>query len=148
MEKSSRHWMWNWLVSRHLPWFFARLTFPGQATTVLTETFEEVVGVDPSQKMVDQANAGLNNQDKSKLSYVKSSAESLPFLSEGSVDLVTVGKVLRKRFLLPINIAFRSFQAKQPTGLIMGSSGMRSFVSLSRQGVSQFGYEMTLPSSS
>ena len=69
---------------------FSQLCGPGQATTELTP-FQKVIGVDPSAKMVEQATqsiaAGLPNQ----IEYVQSAAETLPFLADGSVDMITSG---------------------------------------------------------
>ncbi|KAI0087202.1 S-adenosyl-L-methionine-dependent methyltransferase [Irpex rosettiformis] len=60
----------------------------GQATTELT-AFQKIIGVDPSAKMIEEASknaasAGLPGQ----IEYKQSSAEVLPFLEEGSVDLI------------------------------------------------------------
>ncbi|OJA20052.1 hypothetical protein AZE42_13044 [Rhizopogon vesiculosus] len=61
----------------------------GQATVELTP-FMRVTGVDPSSKMIEVAQATLKAQPVStgQNDYVQASAENLPFLEDGSVDLV------------------------------------------------------------
>lgn len=60
--------------------------------------FKRVVGVDPSAKMIESAremtltNAqSTNSVNVNQFEYVQSSAEDLPFLEDGSVDLVVSG---------------------------------------------------------
>ncbi|KZT54863.1 S-adenosyl-L-methionine-dependent methyltransferase [Calocera cornea HHB12733] len=72
----------------------------GQATTILAEKFDEVIGVEPSGPMVDRATKLLqeikeNSKPASvpdKIRYVKSAAEELSFLEDGSVDMVTASQ--------------------------------------------------------
>jgi len=60
----------------------------GQATTELTP-FQHVIGVDPSAKMVDQAKENIQTAAlPGQLEYVQSAAETLPFVKDGSVDLI------------------------------------------------------------
>jgi len=65
----------------------------GQATVELTP-FKRVIGVDPSSKMIEVAQATLKTQPVStgQYEYVEASAESLPFLADGSVDLITAAQ--------------------------------------------------------
>lgn len=60
---------------------------PGQATRELTH-FQKVIGVDPSNKMIEQASA---SETTGQVEFRQSSAEDLPFLEDGSVDLITSG---------------------------------------------------------
>lgn len=60
----------------------------GQATAELTP-FQRIIGVEPSAKMVEQAKLQAQNTAlQGQLDYVQSSAESLPFIEDGSVDLI------------------------------------------------------------
>ncbi|KAJ3842710.1 S-adenosyl-L-methionine-dependent methyltransferase [Lentinula raphanica] len=63
----------------------------GQATTEL-HPFQRVIGVDPSQGMVQRAREHveelLGNEKTSQFSFVQGSAEKLDFLENDSVDLV------------------------------------------------------------
>jgi len=61
----------------------------GQATTVLAERFKDVTGLDPSEKMVTQAQA-LSSADSP--AYRVGNAEELSFLDDESVDLITAGQ--------------------------------------------------------
>lgn len=68
-----------------------RRQIAGQATIELTP-FQRIIGVDPSAKMIEQANknvsaAGLPGQ----LEYRQSAAEQLSFLEDSSVDLIASG---------------------------------------------------------
>ncbi|KAI0795021.1 S-adenosyl-L-methionine-dependent methyltransferase [Abortiporus biennis] len=61
----------------------------GQATLELIP-FRHIIGVDPSAKMIEQAKQSLPSEAlPGQLEYVQSPAEDLPFLKDGSVDLVT-----------------------------------------------------------
>jgi SAM-dependent methyltransferase len=69
----------------------------GQATTELTP-FKQVIGVDPSGKMIDAARKSAashaqltNTEDVNRFKYVKGDAENLSFLEDGSVDLIIAG---------------------------------------------------------
>ncbi|KAG2034793.1 S-adenosyl-L-methionine-dependent methyltransferase [Suillus americanus] len=61
----------------------------GQATVELTP-FKRVTGVDPSSKMTEVAQGILEKSPMStgQFEYVRGSADNLPFLDDGSVDLV------------------------------------------------------------
>ncbi|KAA1475819.1 S-adenosyl-L-methionine-dependent methyltransferase [Dentipellis sp. KUC8613] len=68
----------------------------GQATVELTP-FSRVIGVDPSAKMLEGAResaadtaAGIDS--KTKFEFVQSAAEELPFLEDGSVDLLVAAQ--------------------------------------------------------
>ncbi|KAG5219865.1 S-adenosyl-L-methionine-dependent methyltransferase [Salix suchowensis] len=66
---------------------------PGQATTELTP-FKRVTGVDPSEKMIEGARssvASLGLENSAQFDFVQSSAESLEFLEDSTVDLITAG---------------------------------------------------------
>ena len=73
----------------------------GQATRELTP-FRTVIGVEPSSKMIAQAQAQSQAQSSGEgalmegvpgqISYVQSAAESLPFLEDGSVDMIVSGQ--------------------------------------------------------
>jgi SAM-dependent methyltransferase len=66
----------------------------GQATSELTP-FKRVIGVDPSANMIDvarQSTAQLGNSvNGTCFEYINGNAENLPFLEDGSVDLITAG---------------------------------------------------------
>ena len=54
--------------------------------------FRRIVGVDPSAKMIEEARAGITADAlPGQLQYEQSPAESLPFIEDGSVDLVVSG---------------------------------------------------------
>lgn len=66
----------------------------GQATTELTP-FKRATGVDPSEKMIEGARssvAALGLENPAQFDFIQSSAESLGFLEDGTVDLITAGK--------------------------------------------------------
>ena len=66
---------------------------PGQATVELT-AFKRVIGVDPSNGMIEKAKAYAAQADvgqTKQVDFVHSSAEELPFLEDGSVDLLVAG---------------------------------------------------------
>ena len=80
----------------------------GQATVEL-HPFKRVVGIDPSNKMVQGARQYVSDvfgsvssstatlaRDHStgQIEFLQSSAENLSFLEDGSVDLVTSGKCI------------------------------------------------------
>ena len=78
----------------------------GQATAELTP-FKRVIGVDPSAKMIESAREmafadpqSTNSVNVTQFEYVQSSAESLPFLEDRSVDLVISGDILMCDFCL------------------------------------------------
>ncbi|EJT99573.1 S-adenosyl-L-methionine-dependent methyltransferase [Dacryopinax primogenitus] len=69
----------------------------GQATTVLAEKFDEVIGVEPSGPMVERARNLLRETEElkvvgDKVRFVQSAAEELPFLEDESVDMVTASQ--------------------------------------------------------
>lgn len=63
----------------------------GQATVELTP-FQKIIGVEPSSQMIEKAQteAGLT-AFPGQIEFKHSSAEELPFLEDGSVDLITSG---------------------------------------------------------
>lgn len=64
----------------------------GQATTELTP-FRKVIGVDPSAKMVEQAQQSIGTGLPNQIEYVQSPAESLPFIADRSVDMIVSGQL-------------------------------------------------------
>ena len=65
----------------------------GQATLVVADKFTEAVGCDPSSGMVENARLAAEQPDVvRKPSFVVSSAESLGFLENSSVDMAIAGK--------------------------------------------------------
>ena len=74
----------------------------GQAIVELTP-FKRVIGVDPSAKMIESAlemtALSTNSVNVNQFEYLQSSAESLPFLEDESVDLVVSGEYRHVRFL-------------------------------------------------
>lgn len=65
---------------------------PGTATQEISEHFDQAIGTDPSEGMIKQAQAkqqqASSETPPSNLSFRVASAESLPFLSDGSVDCI------------------------------------------------------------
>ncbi|CAL1711001.1 unnamed protein product [Somion occarium] len=60
----------------------------GQATTELTP-FQRIIGVDPSNKMIEQAKQNVQATTlPNQVEYIQSSAEDLHFLKDGEVDLI------------------------------------------------------------
>ena len=78
------------------------LEFTGQATVELTP-FKRVIGVNPGAKMIESAREmtalSTNSVNVNQFEYLHSSAESLPFLEDESVDLVGSGGYRHVRFL-------------------------------------------------
>jgi SAM-dependent methyltransferase len=62
----------------------------GVVARALADEFEQVYGVDPSAGMIAQAESLTS--DKKHVAFVRSSAESLPFLQAESVDLAVSGE--------------------------------------------------------
>jgi len=65
---------------------------PGTATFFLSTAFTKTIGVDPSEPMIEIAKSSLSKNEatlSSKLSFEIGTADSLPFLPDHSVDLVT-----------------------------------------------------------
>nr|KAI8729149.1 putative methyltransferase DD [Biomphalaria glabrata] len=62
---------------------------PGQSTLPLLPLFQQVVGVDISQDLLDHMPKDIPN-----LTTYRSAAEDLPMIESGSVDLVTTGASL------------------------------------------------------
>ncbi len=58
----------------------------------LANSFEEVVGTDPSDGMIKQAKSSTKKDEYSNIDFVQASAESLPFLEDQSVDMVVAGQ--------------------------------------------------------
>jgi ubiquinone/menaquinone biosynthesis C-methylase UbiE len=65
----------------------------GQATTELTR-FRRVIGVDPSESMIVGAREYTKSLGVVNCEYVKSTAEDLRFLEDGSVDLIIAGGLI------------------------------------------------------
>ena len=71
----------------------------GQATRECLP-FARIIGVDPSAKMLEEARKVPKPTNlKGELEYVHSGAEKLPFLEDGSVDLIVSGKSLHSTVL-------------------------------------------------
>lgn len=66
---------------------------PGQLTALLAEAdpFERVIGVDPSEIMIERARS---MEAHPKLEYTVGTAEIMQGLEDGSVSLVTAGNVV------------------------------------------------------
>jgi len=67
---------------------------PGTATFFLSTAFTKTIGVDPSESMIETAKSSLAKDEtglSSKLSFEIGAADSLSFLPDHSVDLVTAG---------------------------------------------------------
>ncbi|KAF9787974.1 S-adenosyl-L-methionine-dependent methyltransferase [Thelephora terrestris] len=59
----------------------------GQATVELTP-FKRVIGIDPSEKMVEQARLAVPQNSANRIEFAQGSAEDLSMLPDSSVDLV------------------------------------------------------------
>lgn len=64
----------------------------GVVTRALAPYFTSVTGIDPSSGMITQAESSTPASSYSGVSYRTASAESLPFLEDGSVDMVVAGQ--------------------------------------------------------
>ena len=54
--------------------------------------FQKILGLDPSSKMIEQARKFLSTSSNTgQLEFKQSKAEELPFLEDGSVDLIVSG---------------------------------------------------------
>jgi len=65
---------------------------PGTATLEMSKHFEKTVGTDPSAGMVNQAQQKTPQDPSSLVEFHQSSAESTPFLADGTVDCVTAAQ--------------------------------------------------------
>jgi trans-aconitate 3-methyltransferase len=59
---------------------------------VLSGDFNHVIGTDPSQGMISKARDSTSQAGLSNIEYHVAGAESLPFISDSSVDLVVAGQ--------------------------------------------------------
>ncbi|KZF25471.1 S-adenosyl-L-methionine-dependent methyltransferase [Xylona heveae TC161] len=64
----------------------------GLVTRALSKEFDQLVGADPSDGMIKQAESGTPADKYPNVSYRAASAESLPFLADNSVDMVVAGQ--------------------------------------------------------
>lgn len=64
----------------------------GVVAKYLSASCDQVVGTDPSDGMIEQARISSSKEEHPNITYRKSSAESLPFLDNESVDLVVAGQ--------------------------------------------------------
>ena len=64
----------------------------GVVTRYLSHAFSDVIGTDPSDGMIEQAQMSTSQGDHPNVIFRKSSAESLTFLKNESVDLVVAGQ--------------------------------------------------------
>lgn len=71
-------------------WDFNSWNAVGQATLELTP-FRKIIGVDPSSTMIEQAQDNMDPAFRGQVEYRQSSAESIPFLEDRSVDIITSG---------------------------------------------------------
>ena len=55
--------------------------------------FKRVIGIDPSEKMVEQARLALPQNGVDQIEFAQGSAEDLSMLQDSSVDLVVSGLV-------------------------------------------------------
>jgi trans-aconitate 3-methyltransferase len=58
----------------------------------LAGAFDKVLGTDPSQGMIMQAESATRKDEYPNIDFVQASAESLPFLDDSSVDMVVAGQ--------------------------------------------------------
>jgi trans-aconitate 3-methyltransferase len=58
----------------------------------LSGAFDRVVGADPSEGMIKQAESATRKDEYPNVTFVQAFAESLPFLDDGSVDMVVAGQ--------------------------------------------------------
>jgi SAM-dependent methyltransferase len=66
----------------------------GQASYPLTEYFKHVIGTDLSHAMINTANNRITEEYKDRIKFVQSPAETLEFLDDSSVDLVTAAQCI------------------------------------------------------
>lgn len=67
-------------------------TGPGIVTREFAPHFKHVVGTDPSAGMIEQAKTLTPESTYPNVTYTQASAESLPSIEDGSVDLVVAGQ--------------------------------------------------------
>lgn len=65
---------------------------PGESTEILQPHFKQVIGLDYSQEMIENA---LNHNTFANVDYKMSTAESMPMINDCSVDLVTAGRAIQ-----------------------------------------------------
>ena len=58
----------------------------------LASNFKSVVGTDPSEGMIKQANESTSRDDYPNVTFRQAAAEQSPFIESGSVDVVVVGQ--------------------------------------------------------
>lgn len=56
------------------------------------KVFTEVVGIDPSKRMIDQARSATSAEEFPNLNFADAPAEDLPFIADKTVDLVVAGQ--------------------------------------------------------
>ena len=64
----------------------------GVVTRALAASFPRVIGIDPSDGMIRQAEGSTSKEEYPNLTFRRSPAESLPFLENESVDLIVAGQ--------------------------------------------------------
>lgn len=64
----------------------------GVVARYLSKFFSKVIGTDPSEGMIEQAHSSTAQEDYPNLTFRRSSAESLEFLEDKSIDLVVAGQ--------------------------------------------------------
>lgn len=64
---------------------------PGQVTKVLSELFERVLAVDPSESMIRSGKAALPADQYSNVEFRVGSADNVTFVDDSTVDLLTSG---------------------------------------------------------
>lgn len=65
---------------------------PGESTEILQPHFHQVLGLDYSSQMVENA---LQHNEFDNVDYKVSTAESMPMIADGSVVLVTAGRAIQ-----------------------------------------------------
>lgn len=65
---------------------------PGIVTRALSDDFDKVIGVDPSDGMIDQARAKTNGIEYPNVTFQSGPAEELPFFGDCSVDAIVSGQ--------------------------------------------------------
>lgn len=66
----------------------------GQASYPLTNYFKKVIGTDLSNSMIISAKKCITDEYKGKIEFYQSPAESLAFIEDNSVDLVTAAQCI------------------------------------------------------
>lgn len=64
----------------------------GVVARAMLQHFDSVLGIDPSGRMIEQAQSSTSSTEYPNVSFREAAAESLPFIANSSVDMVVAGQ--------------------------------------------------------